>query len=359
MAEKVLFVDRDGTLIAEPVDEQIDRVDKLRLITDVVPALLALASAGYRLVMVSDQHGLGTSSLPATRNAAPQEFLLSLFATQGIVFDEVFVGPQQPADQHESPKARVGLLTRYLAETNIDLERSAVIGDRAADMEFAAAIGLQGYLLEEDGPFDSTWKGISARILGAARRARVQRKTGETDIDLVVELDNSTGPTRAQTGIGFFDHMLEQIAKHAGFRLTLTCSGDLEVDDHHTIEDVALCLGEALRTALGDKRGIGRYGFLLPMDESEAQASVDLSGRPYCVFRGDIPRDYVGKMPAEMVQHFFHSLADALRAAIHVEVRGENAHHMIEASFKSVGRALRPALRREGVDLPTTKGLLE
>lgn len=357
VAQKVLFVDRDGTLIVEPDDEQVDSIDKLELVPGVIPALLALTSHGYRLVMVTNQDGLGTESFPRADFDGPQRRLLSLLASQGVEFDAVFVCPHLSDDRCDCRKPRAGLLTRYLAETAIDTERSAVIGDRESDMAFAANLGLRGYLLRADGEFDSRWEGICQAILTAPRAASVVRKTRETNIELRVELD-SGGPTTVDTGIGFFDHMLEQIAKHGGFRLQLICAGDLEVDAHHTVEDVALCLGEALRGALGDKLGIGRYGFLLPMDESEARVSIDLSGRPFCVFEGDIPGDRVGGMPTEMVGHFFRSFADALRAAIHVDVRGENAHHMVEASFKSVGRALRQAIRREGSELPSTKGLL-
>ena len=357
MKQRVLFIDRDGTLIAEPADQQVDSLEKLELIPGVIPSLLGLAAEGYRLVMVSNQDGLGTASFPTDDFEAPQQALLKLFASQGIEFDKVFICPHLPADGCDCRKPRAGLLTRYLAETDLDMSRSAVIGDRQTDIELAETLGIRGYLLNPSGTFETSWEGIQADLLSTGRQASVTRKTAETDIAVEVQLD-TTGPLDVSTGLGFFDHMLEQLAKHGGFRLSLKCAGDLEIDEHHTVEDVSICLGKALREAIGNKHGIGRYGFVLPMDESQATVSIDLSGRPYCVFRGEIPRDRVGEMPTELVQHFFHSLSDALGAAIHIDVRGENAHHMIEACFKSVGRALRSALKKQGSDLPSTKGTL-
>ncbi|MEM7502306.1 MAG: bifunctional histidinol-phosphatase/imidazoleglycerol-phosphate dehydratase HisB [Pseudomonadota bacterium] len=357
MKQRVLFIDRDGTLITEPADRQVDSLDKLELVAGVIPSLLALAAEGYRLVMVSNQDGLGTASFTVADFERPQQALLKLFASQGIEFDEVFICPHLPANGCDCRKPRAGLLTRYLAETDLDLSHSAVIGDRETDLELAETLGIKGYLLDASGPYATRWEGIQADLLSAGRQARVTRTTAETDIAVEIQLDTN-GPLDVSTGLGFFDHMLEQLAKHGGFRLSLQCVGDLQIDEHHTVEDVSICLGKALREAIGNKHGIGRYGFVLPMDESEATVSIDLSGRPYCVFRGEIPRDRVGEMPTELVQHFFHSLSDALGAAIHIDVRGENAHHMIEACFKSVGRALRSALQKQGSDLPSTKGTL-
>jgi imidazoleglycerol-phosphate dehydratase/histidinol-phosphatase len=230
-----------------------------------------------------------------------------------------------------------------------------VIGDRDTDMQLAANLGVRGLLLRTAGSAESSWSGITRELL--ARRARIERRTRETDIQVEVELDRAE-PIAVSTGIGFFDHMLEQLAKHGGFSLRLTCRGDLHIDEHHTIEDCALALGDALRRALGDKTGVGRYGFLLPMDEAEAQVAIDLSGRAYFVFEGQFGREQIGQLPTELVPHFFRSLADSLGCALHIAVRGDNTHHMIEACFKGVGRALRPALRREGNDLPSTKGVL-
>jgi len=249
------------------------------------------------------------------------------------------------------------LLTRYLAETDIDLETSAVIGDRETDLELAERIGVRGLLIDPEGGRESTWDGIVDLLCHADRTATVERTTNETRIAAGVNLDTQE-PVRIATGIGFYDHMLEQIAKHGGFSLAMNCEGDLNVDDHHTVEDTAICLGTALRKALGNKRGIDRYGFVVPMDESEARVSLDLSGRGRFVFKGEFPRDAVGELATEMVEHFFRTLSDALGAALHIEVYGENAHHMVEACFKSVGRSLRQAMRRDGRDMPSTKGLL-
>ncbi len=357
MARKVLFVDRDGTLIHEPADRQVDSLEKIALVADVIPALLELKRNGYDFVMVSNQDGLGSDSFPEERHRACQDHVISLFASQGVNFEEVFICPHRPDDGCGCRKPRTGLLTKFLARNDLDLERSAVVGDRPTDLELAARLGLRGFLLDELGGRAASWLGIVEALCSSARAARVERCSRETAIAVSVNLD-AEGHTQTATGIGFFDHMLEQVAKHGGFRLALECRGDLHVDEHHTVEDVAICLGTAIRQALGDKRGIGRYGFLLPMDESEAQVSIDLSGRAMLVFEGEFPRDRVGGLAIEMVRHFFHSFADALGAAIHIRVRGENTHHMVEACFKSVGRALRPALRVEGEVLPTTKGIL-
>jgi len=353
----VLFVDRDGTLIEEPPDQQVDRLDKLRLLPGVFAALAEFRRAGFRLVMVSNQDGLGSERYPHQHFQQVQSFLLQLFASQGIEFDQVFICPHFAHEDCLCRKPRTGLVTDYLLRQPFDRERSAMIGDRDTDLEFARALGIRSLRVSAGaaaGAHDS-WPAIARALL--ARRAQLRRRTRETDIELALELDCSAD-SRIETGIGFFDHMLEQLAKHGGFQLQLTCRGDLHIDEHHTVEDCALALGEGLRQALGDKSGIGRYGFLLPMDESEAQVAIDLSGRAYFVFEGRFARPEVGALPSELVPHFFRSLAQSLGAALHLSVRGENTHHMIEACFKGVGRALRPALRREGYDLPTTKGAL-
>jgi imidazoleglycerol-phosphate dehydratase / histidinol-phosphatase len=351
----VLFVDRDGTLIWEPPSEQIDRLDQIRLLPGVIAALQELARAGYRIVMVTNQDGLGTERYPLAHFEQVQNFLITLFSSQGIEFDAVFVCPHYLHEQCECRKPRTALLTQYLAEHSIDRVRSAMIGDRDTDLVFAQALGIRGLRVRWQGSAEETWPAIVRTLL--ARTARVERITRETEVTVEVELD-SLAPSHVETGIGFFNHMLEQLAKHGGFSLQLRCSGDLHIDEHHTVEDCALALGEALRRALGEKAGIGRYGFLLPMDESEAQVAIDLSGRAYFVFEGRFGRDQIGELPSELVPHFFRSLADALGAALHLSVRGENTHHMIEACFKGVGRALRPALHRDGYDLPSTKGTL-
>ena len=307
--------------------------------------------------MVSNQDGLGTQSFPETDFRGPHEFLKTLLASQGIEFDAEFICPHLPADGCACRKPRTGLLERYLAETPIDRTRSYVIGDRETDLELARNLGIEGLQVRVDGAPEQSWTAIAACLGQRHRTAEVERKTRETEIRVQVDLD-AEGPIAISTGIGFFDHMLEQIAKHGGFSLELGCSGDLHVDEHHTVEDCAIALGTALKHALGDKRGIARYGFLLPMDEALAQVAIDLSGRPYFVFEGSFGRERVGELPTELVPHFFRSLAESLGAALHLTVKGENTHHMIEACFKGVGRALRQAFRIEGVELPSSKGML-
>jgi imidazoleglycerol-phosphate dehydratase/histidinol-phosphatase len=357
MTSKVLFIDRDGTLIEEPHDNQVDALDKIRLVRGVIPALLELARDGYRFVMVSNQDGLGTESFPREHFETCHEHVVALFESQGITFDETFICPHFENDGCDCRKPRTGLLTRFLAGNSLDTAKSAVIGDRETDLELARRLGLQGFLVDPAASFDSSWPGIVAALRAGERIAKVDRKTRETTISARVDLDTE-GRIEVSTGIGFFDHMLEQIAKHGGFSLLLSCDGDLHVDEHHTVEDVAIVLGSALREALGDKRGIARYGFLLPMDESIARVALDLSGRASFVFDAPFPRDAVGEMSTEMVSHFFRSLAESLGAALHVSVTGENTHHMVEACFKAVGRSLRQAIRQEGAELPSTKGTL-
>jgi len=352
---KVVFLDRDGTLVEEPPDEQVDRLEKIRFFPGVFAALAKLQAAGYRLAMVTNQDGLGTDSFPLSDFERTQQFIVDSFASQGIVFDEIFVCPHRKNDGCDCRKPKTSLVDRWVAERKIDLAASAMVGDRDTDLQFGRNLGVQAFKLSLTGTPAGTWPAIVASIV--ARRALIERVTRETAIKVSVDLD-SEGPVHAQTGIGFFDHMLEQIAKHGGFALRLECQGDLQVDEHHTVEDCALALGEALRKALGDKRGIGRYGFLLPMDEARAQVAIDLSGRSYTVFEGKFSRDQVGGLPTELVPHFFRSLADSLGAAIHVSVTGDNTHHQVESCFKAVGRALRVALRREGEELPSTKGVL-
>jgi imidazoleglycerol-phosphate dehydratase/histidinol-phosphatase len=349
-----LFIDRDGTLVEEPPDEQVDAVEKVRLVEGVIPALLQLRDAGYRFVIVSNQDGRGTPSFPESDFAPVQAFISALFASQGLCFDAEFFCPHLPEDGCACRKPRTGLLTRFLVENPPDLERSYVIGDRETDLELAANLGLKGLKVGPDG---DAWPAVARQILEGARRGRVRRRTKETDIAVSVDL-NAAGPVAIATGIGYYDHMLEQVARHGGIALDIACAGDLEVDAHHTVEDVALALGQALRDALGEKRGIGRYGFLLPMDETLAQVALDLGGRPYAVFEGRIPGERVGELPTEMVPHFFRSLADSLGASIHVKVTGENAHHMVEGCFKALGRTLRDAVRLAGHDIPSTKGVL-
>jgi imidazoleglycerol-phosphate dehydratase/histidinol-phosphatase len=356
-AVPVLFIDRDGTLVEEPADQQVDRPDKVRLMPGVIPALLRAVREGYRLVMVTNQDGLGTSAFPEEQFRATQDFILDLFASQGIRFDAVFVCPHYETDKCECRKPKVGLVREFVGRTTLDPARSAMVGDRETDLEFARQLGVRGLRVRLSGSEHETWPGAIDQLLGGGRAVTVRRQTRETEVVVAVNLDEEQ-PVKIATGIGFFDHMIEQVARHGGFSLELTAQGDLHVDEHHTIEDSALALGLALRQALGDKRGIGRYGFVLPMDEAQARVAIDLSGRPYSAFEGRFGRERVGELPTELVPHFFRSLAESLGAAIHISVTGENSHHMVEACFKGVGRALRQAVRREGTDVPSTKGTL-
>lgn len=352
---KILFIDRDGTLVEEPADQQVDSLEKIRLVEGVIPALLALTDAGYSFVMVTNQDGLGTSSFPQTDFDRCQKHILSLFESQGIRFDPILVCPHFATDGCDCRKPKTGLLTRYLTETALDTNNSAVIGDRDADMQLAGNLGLRGLRIGTDVGQD--WNSVRALLLSRKRAASVERETKETRISVSVNLDEA-GPVQVASGIGFYDHMLEQIASHGAFSLQLHCEGDLQIDEHHTIEDTAICLGTALRQALGEKRGVGRYGFVVPMDESEARVSIDLSGRAAFIFDGKFTRDQIGALPTELVPHFFQSLSESLGAALHIEVHGENNHHMIEACFKCVGRALRQAIRVVDNELPSTKGVL-
>lgn len=354
---RILFLDRDGTLNEETADEQIDCLEKVRLMPGVVPALLDLKAAGFAFVMVTNQDGLGTPAFPREKFEQAHRFILDLLASQGIEFEAVCICPHFKRENCGCRKPDIGMVRDYLAAEVIDKTHSFMIGDRDTDMEFAANLGVQGLRVRLHGADHETWSAIAKRILGQSRRAQVHRKTKETDIHIDLDLSRE-GPSEIATGLGFFDHMLEQIAKHGGFALDLKCSGDLNIDEHHTIEDCALALGAALREALGDKRGIARYGFLLAMDEAEAQVALDISGRPFFVWEGRFNRERVGELPTELVPHFFRSLAETLGAALHISVRGENSHHMIESCFKGVGRSLRQAIRIDGSGLPSTKGVL-
>lgn len=352
-AAKILFVDRDGTLIEEPADQQIDSYEKFRLVPGAISALRRFVGAGYELVMVSNQDGLGRPGFPEQAFAGPQQLLLDILAGEDVRFREILIDRSLPADRAPTRKPATGLVRHWLASAELDRARSAVVGDRETDLEFARNLGLRGFRLGGG----CGWREIARALLDAPRRAEVARTTRETSIRVAVDLDDGARPVVA-TGIGFLDHMIEQLGVHGGFALDLRCAGDLHIDEHHTVEDCALALGQALREALGDRRGIGRYGFLLPMDESLAQVALDLSGRACFVFDGAFPREQVGALPTELVPHFFRSLADALGANLHLAVRGDNAHHMVEACFKAVGRALRQAVRRDGDGVPSSKGVL-
>jgi imidazoleglycerol-phosphate dehydratase/histidinol-phosphatase len=352
--EKIIFLDRDGTLIVEPEDEQVDSLEKLELVPKVIPSLLKLQNNGFKLVIISNQDGLGSAKYTQEAYDQVQRKMLSLFSSQGIHFKDILVCPHLPQDNCQCRKPKLGLVLDYLKSGNLNLENSYLIGDRTTDLYMAKDMGIQGILLDQK----HGWEAIVTEILTKPRIAHVKRETKETTIELDLNLDGQ-GQADISTGIGFFDHCLEQLAKHSGFDLTLKTSGDVHVDLHHTIEDTAIVLGQAIGQALGDKLGIARYGFVLPMDEAQATIALDLCNRTFFQFEGDLRDGMVGEFPVEMTQHFFRSLADGLRATLHIKVTGDNTHHMIEAIFKGLAKTLKMACSRtEETSLPSTKGLL-
>lgn len=354
----VLFVDRDGTLIREPADFQIDAYDKLAFVDGVIPAMLRLRDAGYEFVMVTNQDGLGTEAFPQADFDGPHALMVQIFESQGIRFRDTLIDRSFPHENAPTRKPRLGLVQPLLRDRGIDWARSAMVGDRETDIEFAANLGIRGFKLKSPQFGDGVdWAQIAHALVDVPRTAKVVRATKETKIEVEVDLDREADP-EVKTGLGFYDHMLEQLGKHGGFALRLHCDGDLHIDEHHTVEDSALALGQALRQALGDKRGIGRYGFTLPMDEAQASAALDWSGRPYFVFDGEFRREKVGDLATELVPHVFRSLCETAGLNLHLSVKGDNDHHKIEACFKAVARALRQSIRREGDALPSTKGTL-
>lgn len=364
---KFLFIDRDGTLLTEPADEQIDHIDKFALEPHMIPALLRLKQTGYRFVMISNQDGLGTASFPTEDFALPQRLLIDILASQGIVFDDILICPHHATDHCDCRKPNVGLVLPYLQRMDWNRAHSYVIGDRQSDIDLAQKMGIPSLVYgrnNEPSPYLSStvtrldWPTIAQHLTSTPRQARIERKTAETKINVFIDLDRTDSANRIHTGIGFYDHMLAQLAKHGGFHLDVSVTGDLHVDEHHTVEDTAITIGTAIREALGNKLGIARYGFVLPMDEALCQVSLDLSGRAFVVFEGVFPREQVGEFPTELVAHFFRSLCEALGANCHITVTGDNTHHMIESCFKGVGRSLRQAIQKIADDLPSTKGVL-
>ncbi|MEO5603927.1 MAG: bifunctional histidinol-phosphatase/imidazoleglycerol-phosphate dehydratase HisB [Cyclobacteriaceae bacterium] len=370
--KKVLFIDRDGTLIIEPPDEQIDSLEKLEYYPGVFSWLGRIARDGiYELVMVTNQDGLGTDRFPENTFWPAHKKMMKGFENEGIKFAQICIDRSFPNDNLPTRKPGIGMLTGFL-NGGYDIKNSFVIGDRITDIQLAKNLGAQGILIN-DGTLQpkvreidletacslitTSWEDIYKFISSPARSATVQRKTKETDIHVGLNLDGQ-GKSQIKTGLGFFDHMLDQLSKHGNIDLTLSVKGDLHIDEHHTIEDTALALGEAFSKALGDKRGIERYGFCLPMDDCLAQVAIDFGGRPWLVWETEFKREKIGEMPTEMFYHFFKSFTDTSKSNLNIKAEGANEHHKIEAIFKAFAKAIKMALKREGNQLPTTKGVL-
>lgn len=375
MMKKVLFIDRDGTLIFEPADDpQIDSLEKLQFIPGMFAALSTIASSGqYELVMVTNQDGLGTDSFPERDFWPVQNKLLQALAGEGIRFSAIHVDRSLPYENKPTRKPGTGMLTSYFS-SEYDLKNSYVIGDRLTDIALAKNLGAKGILLgnkdlgEKLASFGLTdccvlhtenWADIARLLSSTGRSVTVSRKTKETDITVSLTLEGQ-GKSKIATGLGFFDHMLDQLAKHGLMDLEISVKGDLHIDEHHTIEDTALTLGEAFAKALGDKRGIERYGFCLPMDDCLAQSAIDFGGRPWLVWDAEFKREKIGEMPTEMFFHFFKSFTDAAKCNLNIKAEGTNEHHKIEAIFKAFAKSIKMAIRKDPYSnaLPSTKGTL-
>ena len=357
MKQKILFIDRDGTLIEEPLDEQIDSFDKLHFLPGVFKNLRFICEkTDFALVLVSNQDGLGTSSFPENTFWPVHNFIIDTFASEGITFAAQHIDRHFPADNSPMRKPGVGMLTEYLDINRYDLAASYVIGDRETDAQLAQNLGCKSLILGKDG---MSWDKIAEIVFAGERTAEMHRTTKETDVYVKLDL-NGTGKCDICTGLGFFDHILEQIGKHGMLDITVRVKGDLHVDEHHTIEDTALTLGECLGKALGDKRGIERYGYSLPMDDCLCQVALDFGSRPWLVWQADFQREKIGEMPTEMFMHFFKSLSDSAKMNLHIKAEGQNEHHKIEGIFKALARALKMAVKRDvqHFELPSTKGSL-
>lgn len=355
--QRILFIDRDGTLIEEPADEQIDSFSKLRFTRGVFKNLGFIRSKlDFRFVLVSNQDGLGTETFPEDTFWPVHNFIMQALEDEGITFDDVKIDRHRPEDNHPDRKPGTGMLAEYIGNPAYDMANSYVIGDRETDRQLAENLGCKALILGDD---DMTWDRIAEILFAGERIAEVRRTTKETDVYIKVNLDGR-GQCDISTGLGFFDHMLEQIGKHGMMDLTVYTKGDLYVDEHHTIEDTALALGECLLKALGDKRGIERYGYCLPMDDCLCQVALDFGGRPWLVWDAEFLREKIGEMPTEMFYHFFKSLSDVARMNLNIKAEGTNEHHKIEGIFKALARSLKMAVRRDiyHFELPSTKGTL-
>ena len=355
--KRLLFIDRDGTLIEEPADEQIDDFAKLKFTKGVFRNLNFIRQhTDFEFVMVSNQDGLGTDAFPEDTFWPVHNFILQTLEGEGITFDEILIDPHFPEDNAPTRKPNTGLVEKYMNDPDYDIANSYVIGDRETDRKFAENIGCKSLILSDEG---MSWDKISELLFAGERTAEVKRTTKETDIHVKVNLDG-TGQCDISTGLGFFDHMLEQIGKHGSIDLLIHTKGDLEVDEHHTIEDTAIALGECILTALGNKRGIERYGYCLPMDDCLCSVALDFGGRPWLVWDAEFHREKIGEMPTEMFLHFFKSLSDAAKMNLNNKAEGQNEHHKIVGIFKALARSLKMAVRRDiyHYELPSTKGML-
>lgn len=374
MKKKILFIDRDGTLVIEPpVDYQLDSFDKLEFYPKVFRNLSFIRSKlDFEFVMVTNQDGLGTSSFPENTFWSVHNFILKTFESEGVTFDNVCIDRSFPEDEAPTRKPRTGMLTDYLNNPDYDIAGSFVIGDRLTDVELAKNLGCKAIYLQESTELlmennliewcalaTTDWDKIAEFLFAGERKAEVTRTTSETDIHVAINLDGN-GNCEISTGLGFFDHMLEQIGKHSGMDLVINVKGDLNVDEHHTIEDTGIALGECIYKALGDKRGIERYGYCLPMDDCLCQVALDFGGRPWLVWDAGFHREKIGDMPTEMFLHFFKSVSDASKMNLNIKAEGENEHHKIEGIFKAFARAVKMAIKRDiyKFQLPSTKGCL-